>query len=578
MKTINLHFKDAVVNKIEEGKYLFTFDLSGLIFDRFSKNTRVYINNLSLCEFRDNDLDKELGGFFEIGCNFVNDRDVIDSSGNSYGNTIIYQGNLNSYHTFSNPAPLFSYNYKINESAFNNGRLQFVINFYNEEGTQFVSWNTQETILKTDTTDYATYITYKSFLDNQKNDLLIIENKLDIFSNRIVQIKSDFTSSEVQFLSDRDDFIDILANIAIGKRVKNYCASNGINFNDNAQKHTEIENFLKNATLIEISNFFNGFDIANEPYFANNKTNLAQNVYPDFKDGPFYIRFSKYHELGETQVDFANNDSLDIEPDSTTEIVGKFFIDDQKSAISRIEMFDYTGDVYNNATVNNKLLVENHDDIREYTAKAFYLKKKSDPLPQTTPYVANIKIFMKMRCFQRNNRSTTTVKPDVDYFPKIIYIKPINRDISTTDDDFANVDSIISIEIGNESGSDQAFNLPLSNISGVPQIITGTVNAILKFDLDPTYIRTKSRLNLQKTISDYEKLVIEYKTRVPTVQYPKSILFSDAVERKLPAINMSLVLYDEEPLEQEYVNTTNPVKSITKNTLSTLNLPAFRRF
>ena len=79
-------------------------------------------------------------------------------------------------------------------------------------------------------------------------------------------------------------------------------------------------------------------------------------------------------------------------------------------------------------------------------------------------------------------------------------------------------------------------------------------------------------------IPQYTNSLEIQKAIVPTITYPKSILFSDAVEKKLPAINMSLVLYDEEPLEQEYENSKNPVKAINKNSLSTLNLPSFRRF
>ena len=577
MKTINLHFKDAVVSRLEEGKYLFTFDLSGLIFDRFSKNTRVYLNNLSLCEFRDNLANKELGGFFEIGCNFVNDSDVVDSSGNSSGNTMIYQGNLNSYHTFSNPAPLFSYNFKINESAFNSGRLQFVINFYNEQGNQFVSWNTQENVFDTSTTEYATFITFKNYLDSLKNDLVVIENKLNILAQRHVNLKSTFNTNEIQYLSDLDDFIDILSKVVSGKRVKTFCVNNGISFQDNVDKHTEIENFLRNSTITEISNFFNAFDISQEPYFATNKTGLAQNGFPDFKDGPFLNRFSNFHELEEAMTEYENFDLLDVDHSTLTEIVGTFHIEDQKSAISNIQMFDYTSVVYANATVNNNLIVENHEDIREYSATATYVKKKNGST-QVSPYTANLKIFMQMRSFQKNNPLTTTVKPDCDYFPTIVKIVPVNRDIATTHDNLEDVDSTIYIEIGNESGSDQAFNLPLANILSIPQVSNGTVNAILKFELDPTAVRTYSRKHLQKMIPQYTNSLEIQKAIVPTITYPKSILFSDAVEKKLPAINMSLVLYDEEPLEQEYENSKNPVKAINKNSLSTLNLPSFRRF
>ena len=577
MKTINLHFKDAVVSRLEEGKYLFTFDLSGLIFDRFSKNTRVYLNNLSLCEFRDNLANKELGGFFEIGCNFVNDSDVVDSSGNSSGNTMIYQGNLNSYHTFSNPAPLFSYNFKINESAFNSGRLQFVINFYNEQGNQFVSWNTQENVFDTSTTEYATFITFKNYLDSLKNDLVVIENKLNILAQRHINLKSTFDTNAVKYLSDLDDFIDILSKVVSGKRVKTFCVNNGISFQDNVDKHTEIENFLRNSTITEISNFFNAFDISQEPYFATNKTGLAQNGFPDFKDGPFLNRFSNFHELEEAMTEYENFDLLDVDHSTLTEIVGTFHIEDQKSAISNIQMFDYTSVVYANATVNNNLIVENHEDIREYSATATYVKKKNGST-QVSPYTANLKIFMQMRSFQKNNPRTTTIIPDCDYFPTIVKIVPVNRDIATTHDNLEDVDSTIYIEIGNESGSDQAFNLPLANILSIPQVSNGTVNAILKFELDPTAVRTYSRKHLQKMIPQYTNSLEIQKAIVPTITYPKSILFSDAVEKKLPAINMSLVLYDEEPLEQEYENSKNPVKAINKNSLSTLNLPSFRRF
>lgn len=576
MKTINLHFKDAVVSRLEEGKYLFTFDLSGLIFDRFSKNTRVYLNNLSLCEFRDNLADKELGGFFEIGCNFVNDSDVVDSSGNSSGNTMIYQGNLNSYHTFSNPAPLLSYNFKINESAFNSGRLQFVINFYNEQGNQFVSWNTQENVFNTSSTEYATYINYKNYLDSLKNDLVVIENKLNILAQRHINLKSTLDTNEVQYLSDLADLIDYLSKVVSGTRVKKYCVDNSISFQDNVDKHNEIEKFLLNSTLTELSNFFNGFDISQDPYFAHNKTQLAQNEFPDFKDGPFLNRFSNFHELEEAMTEYANFDLLDVDHSTSTKIVDTFHIEDQKSAISNIQMFDYTSDIYANATVNNKLIVENHEEIREYTAKATYSKKK-DGSTQSSPYTANLKIFMQMRSFQKNNPTTTTTKPDCDYFPTIVKIVPVDR-VLTTDDNLENVDSTISIQIGNESGSDQAFNLPLANISSIPQVSNGTVNAILKFELDPTTVRTYSRKHLQKMIPQYTKSLENQRVIVPTITYPKSILFSDAVEKKLPAINMSLVLYDEEPLEQEYENSKNPVKAINKNSLSTLNLPSFRRF
>ena len=576
MKTINLHFKDAVVSRLEEGKYLFTFDLSGLMFDRFSKNTRVYLNNLNLCEFRDNDENKELNGFFEIGCNFINDSDVIDSSGNSGGNTIIYQGNLNSYHTFSNPAPLFSYNYKINENAFNNGRLQFTINFYDEEGGQFVQWTTLENILDTTSTEYTTFKTFEYYHHNNLDKLVINKAKLDVLAQRLNTFKVAFDGGKNDYRNKRTKFIDDLDKVVSGARVRKHCNANGINFNDNILKHTLIDTFISSRSFIDISNFFNGFNFADEPYFANNLTDLAKTVYPQFKDQDFFNRFSLESEIEVALAEHNNFETFDPII-STRQKNLRYHIDNQRSTISNFQMLDYTSDVFANAVSNNKLLVANDTNVVEYSATGSYFKKTSDNVAQSTPYVANLKIFMKMKCFQNNDPFTTTIKPDVQYFPTIVRIEPLNDDI-TSDDNLSLVDSSIFIKIGNESGSDQNFFIPLNNLSIIPQVATGIVNGILTFDLDHTALTALSNdfirasIKLSKTTMDTQEQL------VPTIENIKSVLFSDSVEKKLPAINMSLVLYDEAPLDQEYENTKDPVKAINKNSLSTLNLPSFRRF
>ena len=579
MRYINLHFKDSTITKIDNGKFQFTFDLINMISERFSKNTRMYINSLNLCEFHDDEIDKNLTGSFRLCCNFVNNQEILSSSGNSLGHSIIYDGNLNSYHTFQNQSPLYSYNYSINENAFNSGKLQFIIEFYNEIGDIFISYPSQQQIMNSTTTEYATYITANNSYVDGENELHDLKNDINNTAFLINHHESLQNTLDINFPIRMHKFI---------KEITNRVTSQNLKENIRAQSppilhstvmaiHQNIINLLLTpSNLDNILDFFNGFDISDTPYFANSRTHLHKIIFPNFRQQFLTpnLQNQVVTQRGEIRVEnltnFASSENF-------------YLID---------HVFDLAHLVDSAGLVPIGFgAVKNDSSFKTYEYVATYSTKKDGSVPSSGPhFIAGGTVTMKFKNLI-DNVSQQANKDASIYLPIIKEFIPQDPD-ATKDDNLLLASGLITFTIENHgvpaSGAGPGalggvdFLEPLSQLPNIPggsaSDVVSTETLILK--IDSKYLSRVSQNKLTKNLISLKTDSDTKSSLVPSIKIKKEVLFTDVVEPKLPSISMSLVLYDEDPLETEVSQTEvkEPVRSLTKNNIQRNRLPSFRRY
>ena len=90
---INLNFKDAKIERINESEFKIEFDLSKMIKPRLSQDARMYIEHFNLPEFIDEKFGRDKGdlrGYFELRCQNLSSTDWNSEDRNS-GNCVLYR-------------------------------------------------------------------------------------------------------------------------------------------------------------------------------------------------------------------------------------------------------------------------------------------------------------------------------------------------------------------------------------------------------------------------------------------------------------------------------------------------------
>ena len=101
---INLNFKDAKIERMNESEFKIEFDLSKMIKPRLSQDARMYIEHFNLPEFIDEKFGRDKGdlrGYFELRTDNMDSNDFDSEYGNT-GNTILYTSPLTNFGTFTN--------------------------------------------------------------------------------------------------------------------------------------------------------------------------------------------------------------------------------------------------------------------------------------------------------------------------------------------------------------------------------------------------------------------------------------------------------------------------------------------
>ena len=111
---LNLFFKDAAIKEIHPYEFEIKFDISNMRKPVLSENSRMYIENVNLCEFRDSPMGEELGGFLQLRCDDIDSE--YNYSSDPDNDNVIYQSSLKSFNNFQNNDPMKTYNFKIRKS------------------------------------------------------------------------------------------------------------------------------------------------------------------------------------------------------------------------------------------------------------------------------------------------------------------------------------------------------------------------------------------------------------------------------------------------------------------------------
>jgi hypothetical protein len=511
---VNLHSKDATINKIGDGIYQFTFNLNGIIHDRFSNKTRLYIQDFNLCELYDNSSSKDINGSFQLRCNFINGKEVVDSNRDSVSNNIIFAGNLTSYKNFINTNPMFMYNYKINESTFNTGFLNFTLQLYDEEGSIFSTWTTTEYTLDETSSQFATYNTELNDLNDTRQ--LVVDTKeliKDSQEKRAISLDA-FDPLERELLRAIQELSTALISRINDTIAKASAFADGKTRDEVEARHQEIIQAITNTgdinTLIGIfneANFVIGF-----PYYTGNNSGIRKKY--------TYVKQSALPNYMQTVLDAQqlaqDINNLNDSPD--------FFI--------------------------RHVLI--YDKIRTDEFK----------LPKTDVYFKSTSTYQNYNYFINFNTNTQQATGIINLKIKNYFNNEFNITIerilpnSATDDSLEDIpDPVLTFYVQG-----------LENLGSV-----STTSDLLSFKVRKEDIIKNSLILLNNAVNQKTSKVASTKTTVPTITTVKTISIDDNIRSKLPNINLSMVLYDEE-IESESIKGTE-----TQNTISKSFLPQYRR-
>ena len=520
---IQLHSKDSTITKIGDGIYQFTFNLNGIIHDRFSNKTRLYIQDFNLCELYDNSSNKDINGSFQLRCNFINGREVVDSNRENVANNIIFAGNLTSYKNFINTNPMFMYNYKINESTFNSGFLNFTLQLYDEEGTTFSTWTTTEYTLDETSSQFATYNTELNDLNDTKQ--LVVDTKeliKDSQEKRSIALDA-FNPLERELLRAIQELSTALISRINDTVAKTSAFAEGRTRQEVEDRHQQIIQTITNtADINSLLGIFNEASfVIGFPYYTGN-TSAIRKKYTYVKQTALPTYMQTVLDAQQLAQDINNmNDSPD------------FFV--------------------------RHVLI--YDKIRTDEFKL----PKTDVYFQSTSTYQNYNYFID---FNTNTQQATGV---------------INLKIKN----YFNNEFNITIEriLPNSGADDSLEDIPdpvltfyvqgLANLGSVSTTSVGgsvsTTSDLLSFKVSKSDITKNSLILLNKAVNQKSSKVASTKTTVPTITTVKTISIDDNIRSKLPNINLSMVLYDEE-IESESIKGTE-----TQNTISKSFLPQYRR-
>lgn len=271
---LNLNFKDADIQKVDDSTFKITFDMSTLNKPRLSQDARLYIEHFHLPEFVDDKNGRNKGemyGYFELRCDNITGSGDWDSEKGQTGSVILFTSPLNNYASFTNNDPMYIRNFKINQNFFTN-KLTFMLRIYDRFGDPFIKSETADTEIDENNTEYATYQQQILQLNQLNADKLDIKNKL-IEAEKEVKAKilaTDFVS--VILRESRTDLLEKIDDtIAKSKSVKDKLRAEL--FKDIIQMGVErniiylFEVFLKTSGQTNAP--YNSFKAEYETYYNN---------------------------------------------------------------------------------------------------------------------------------------------------------------------------------------------------------------------------------------------------------------------------------------------------------------------
>jgi hypothetical protein len=187
---INLNFKDAKIERMNESEFKIEFDLSKMIKPRLSQDARMYIEHFNLPEFIDEKFGRDKGdlrGYFELRTDNMDSNDFDSEYGNT-GNTILYTSPLTNFGTFTNNDPMHISNFKISQN-FLRDKLVFILKVFDRNGDPFTLSVTVEEEIVHDVhhAHYKTNINQLLVLQKELEDANL---QLNVFVQRLQTQKS----------------------------------------------------------------------------------------------------------------------------------------------------------------------------------------------------------------------------------------------------------------------------------------------------------------------------------------------------------------------------------------------------
>lgn len=215
---INLNFKDAKIERINESEFKIEFDLSKMIKPRLSQNARMYIEHFNLPEFIDEKFGRDKGdlrGYFELRTDNMDSNDFDSEYGNT-GNTILYTSPLTNFGTFTNNDPMHISNFKISQNFLSN-KLVFILKIFDRNGDPFTKSITVSEEITHDA-QHTLYTTRVNELLTLQKELEDANTTLNLFKQRLETQKTSEATSLSLFYQKRDKLFETINQILNNNR------------------------------------------------------------------------------------------------------------------------------------------------------------------------------------------------------------------------------------------------------------------------------------------------------------------------------------------------------------------------
>lgn len=247
---LNLNFRDAIITKLSASKYKITFDLSKFNRHRLSEHSRMFIENLNLCEWVDDaygGVNGKINGYLEIRCLNISENDF--NSDYSPEGSIIYTSPLINFNTFHNTNPLHIANFKISQDFLQNN-FTLYINIFDQYGNDYTTVKNVASVLPTTGIPYTDYITAVNELDVLTKKKIIIDKIYEdndvIYNTALSYLKSaeiDLNNAKSILIKNIDVFTADL-KVSMRNRIKLDVLKSLINLNNTNEIMFLFENVL----------------------------------------------------------------------------------------------------------------------------------------------------------------------------------------------------------------------------------------------------------------------------------------------------------------------------------------------
>ena len=273
---INLNFKDAQIQQMNESEFKIEFDLSKMIKPRLSPDARMYIEHFNLPEFIDEKFGRDKGdlrGYFELRTDNIDSNDFDSEYGNT-GNTILYTSPLNNFGTFTNNDPMYISNFKISQN-FLRDKLSFILKFLDRNGDPFTTSVTtsEEIVHDVQLAHYKTNVNQLTTLQTESEDA---NTTLNLLEQRLQSQKSAEAVSLNSFYQKRD---------VLFKKIDTTLK--------NAKYGPEARIRLKTLKILLENPAINEFNYIFEDFIRGQKGERPYNIIPNELD-EFYEEWVKY--------------------------------------------------------------------------------------------------------------------------------------------------------------------------------------------------------------------------------------------------------------------------------------------